>query len=321
MLRSISSWTIRFLLAGVQVTGSLFFWSHLRRTSRGLGISATAYAPLLARARLHLHGVRSDQRSFDLLFSLPGVHTIPLWLMLAPERLAHALSGHVPRSRNEVPAGEATMLTQGRRRPFFYDRICSENVGAIVVIGAGWDSRAAATADAGGAAFEVDLLATQATKQACQARTGTGKVTFIPADADDANWIGDLERGLAGSPGRTVFILEGLLPYLEPAYAAQCVGGLARIARPGDVLAFDFVSRELLELPNAFDRALSSQLRQSVAAAGEPYRFFMDTRDDDAGLDEWLRGLGWRLENTEPWRIRAGGVVVGGMATCTPMHA
>lgn len=144
--------------------------------------------------------------------------------------------------------------------------------------------------------IEIDHPATQAEK--AQA------LVALPADgAGDLRWqaadlsvepLADVLRAGAADPERpTVFIIEGVLPYLQPAAVRATFDALAGFARaPGRVI-FTYVEAMA-------DYTWLARLY--FAVAGEPMRWLQPT----AGLGALLAGCGCRLEETlTPQALRA----------------
>lgn len=161
----------------------------------------------------------------------------------------------------------------------------------LVLLGAGFDARAARLGDVLGAArvFEVDHPATQALKRA---RFGFLPVTFVPWDFErDAMAALGARLAALGHDGArpTLTIWEGVTMYLtEPAIAdtVAAVRGWSAAAR-GSQLCFSYVERRQLERPKLTTRFIKAAVR----VWGEPWRFGWDPRQ----LGGWLAQRGYRL--------------------------
>jgi len=150
-------------------------------------------------------------------------------------------------------------------------------IAQVVVLGAGFDTRAARLARAGVRFFEVDREETQAVKLARLATLPgypVASASYVTCDFEHQDF---LDR-LAGSGFRAnepaLFLWEGVTPYLtEPAVRAT----LRRIAEgthPGSVVVFDHLRKRIVsgEVVHAKDQ----QSREFVADLGEPLRFGID---------------------------------------------
>lgn len=163
----------------------------------------------------------------------------------------------------------------------------------VVILGAGYDCRAARFADRldGARVFEVDHPATQARKRAVLGRAGAAPpVTYVAWDFE-ARSLADLPGVLARlglDPARpTLTIWEGVTMYLsEPAIEAS-IAAVRRLGGAGSRLVFTYVERALVERPQLVERGFLALL----AGIGEPFRFGWDP----AELPGWLAARGLTL--------------------------
>lgn len=119
----------------------------------------------------------------------------------------------------------------------------------LVLMGAGFDARALRlpeVADHQVQAFEVDFPAQLDTKRGLLASRGVaipGYVHYVPCDFAsefEARLLPDLvARGFEQS-ARTMFVCEGVLPYLDQAAIDRTLRFMASISAPGSRLIFDF---------------------------------------------------------------------------------
>ena len=165
----------------------------------------------------------------------------------------------------------------------------------VVILGAGFDSRAYRFADrlAGIPTFEVDHPVTAAVKRA-RVRRILGRlprhVRYVDADLSVA---GELEKRLATAGHRnglrTLVIWSGVTPYIPEDGVDAVLRWLARAAAPGSSIVFDYAYREAVEGTGFFYGA--PQLRRRVAEGGEPLRFGVDR----ACMPEFLGARGLEL--------------------------
>lgn len=151
------------------------------------------------------------------------------------------------------------------------------SVRQVVILGAGYDSRAARLPRAGVRYFEVDHPATQAAK-----REGLGRIDGYPIDAatyiacnfEREDPIQCLAAGGFLSDEPALVIWEGVVPYLtEPAIRATA-SRLAAGLDPRSLVAFDFVGKKF-----AAGQSLSETDRETrayVGELGEPIRHGSD---------------------------------------------
>jgi methyltransferase (TIGR00027 family) len=168
------------------------------------------------------------------------------------------------------------------RTAFFDDRVrqltsSSGVIRQVVLLGAGFDTRAARLARAGVRFFEVDREETQAVKKARLAELEgypEKSATYVTCDFERQDF---LER-LGGSGYRidqpALFLWEGVTPYLtEPAVRAT-LHRIAEGAHPGSVVVFDHLRRKIV-LGDVRDTK-DQKSRDFVAGLGEPLCFGVD---------------------------------------------
>jgi methyltransferase (TIGR00027 family) len=145
----------------------------------------------------------------------------------------------------------------------------------IVILGAGYDTRAARLPRAGVQFFEVDHPATQADKRA--------RVATLPGyPVDAARYVAcDFERQdpldrlraadfRASEPALVVW--EGVVPYLTEVAVRATASRLASGLEPRSLLAFDFVGKRLVDDDARLNPRDKGQ-RDFVKDLGEPVRF------------------------------------------------
>lgn len=139
------------------------------------------------------------------------------------------------------------------RKRFIDEVVCGaidRGIEAVVVLGAGLDTRAARlVTPAGVDAFEVDLPANIALKQS-RLKAALGRIperlTLVPLDFEK----GDLAEALADAglrPGRpAVFVWEGVTQYLREDGVRRTLAVLAS-ASPGSDLVFTYVRKDFID--------------------------------------------------------------------------
>ncbi|MFG1796835.1 class I SAM-dependent methyltransferase [Nocardia sp. NPDC049149] len=161
----------------------------------------------------------------------------------------------------------------------------------VVILGAGADSRAYRLSDAIGEVpvIEVDHPATSAWKQErLRAVPGVtaNHVRFVPVDfstrtLDDALDTASVDRAIP-----TVFLWEGVAPYLTAGEVDATLSSIARFAAGSSVI-FDYWHRDVFDQPCPYPEG--EKYIRFVAARGEPARSGLDP----ATLADYLaeRGL------------------------------
>lgn len=147
----------------------------------------------------------------------------------------------------------------------------------VVILGAGYDTRAARLPRAGVRYFEVDHPATQAAKRQALARLEGYPVDAATYVACNFEREEPIER-LVGSGFRiddpALVIWEGVVPYLTEAAVRATATRLARGLDPRSLVAFDFVGKKLASGQNL--SAADLQTRSYVGELGEPIQFGSD---------------------------------------------
>jgi len=219
---------------------------------------------------------------------------------------AHRLGfARVPAPYGDPAADDAlaTDVAAGREAPLnrmhdylaartsFFDRMVVAAIGRgvrqIVVGAAGYDGRALRYAKPGVRWFEVDHPATQRDKRGRLERLGISapQVRFVEADfTRDPLAERLLAAGLdPGAP--SLFLLEGIAVYLEPAVLETVLDQLREVAAPGSRLVIS------VSLSRDHDEDSRARFQASVAAMGEPAKSTFDA--DEA--EDLLARCGWQI--------------------------
>jgi methyltransferase (TIGR00027 family) len=147
----------------------------------------------------------------------------------------------------------------------------------VVILGAGFDSRAYRFADrlAGIPTFEVDHPVTASAKRARVRRIFGALPRHVRYVSADLAVTGELEERLAAAGFRhdlrTLVIWSGVTPYIPEHGVDAVLRWLGRDAAPGSSIVFDYAYREAVEGHRFFYGA--PQLSRRVADGGEPLRF------------------------------------------------
>jgi methyltransferase (TIGR00027 family) len=151
------------------------------------------------------------------------------------------------------------------------------SVRQVVILGAGYDTRAARLPRAGVTFFEVDHPATQASK-----RERLAKLPGYPVD--NARYVtcnfereDPIDRLVASGFSTTepaLVIWEGVVPYLTEGAVRATASRLATGLDPRSLVAFDFVGKKLASGQGLNDKDQAT--RSYVDELGEPIRFGSD---------------------------------------------
>ena len=182
----------------------------------------------------------------------------------------------------------------GRTR-FIDDVVRAEverGVSQLVILGAGYDSRAHRLPELGSVrVYEVDRADTQAEKRRrIDAVAGVRKdVRYVAVDFA----VDDLATRLADAGWRadrpSLFIWEGVTNYLDAAAVGRVLGMVGRTAAGGAVV-FTYIHRGVLD--GSVEFAGAAKLVANVERLGEPWRFGLLPE----GLAAYLAGFRLALE-------------------------
>jgi methyltransferase (TIGR00027 family) len=150
-------------------------------------------------------------------------------------------------------------------------------IGQIVILGAGFDTRAARLGGPGRRFFEVDAPGSAALKQQRLADLPAYPVnaaTYVVCDFETEDFLDRLSAAGFDRSTPALFVWEGVTPYLTEtavrATAARVAGG----CHPRTVLVFDLLGRRMVEAAKLAED--DAKLRAMVQQLGEPFRFGVD---------------------------------------------
>lgn len=180
-------------------------------------------------------------------------------------------------------------------RTKYIDAVFEQAVAAgfsqIVVLGAGFDTRALRLQDGSGGTriFELDAPTTQDAKLRQYRKQGLAvppNVVFVGIDFDHESLSAALERAGFRAGERSLFILEGLLMYLQPASVDETLGTLQACAGAGSEIVFDYVRASVLR-----DQGEGKDAADTVAKIGETWTFAFEERE----VTKYLAARNWTL--------------------------
>lgn len=240
--------------------------AHLVRRGRP---SSTAQGIALARSWLTRAGIVDDPHARGFLDRRHSRIEHALWLGRR-SRLGHRPFAYIA------------------ARTRFYDALVDKGLDAgitqVVLLAAGYDSRAWRLARPGVRFFEVDHPDTQTRKRRLAPRNGP---TYVAADLGSE----PLDQALLGvgfqPENPTVFCCEGLTIYLSEAAVRNLLGSAAHVGAEGSWLGVDFAV--VATASTTEQRALRAVTRAFTRAHGEHLGFALDPAD----APELLAGTGW----------------------------
>lgn len=146
----------------------------------------------------------------------------------------------------------------------------------IVLLGAGFDTRAARLAFGGVAFFEVDHPDTQAEKvRRVRALEGYPALAarYVPCDFERQDFATELERAGWHATAPSMFVWEGVTPYLTESAVRATLRRIAEVAHPASVVVFDHLRKKIVS-GDVAERDRES--REFVGDLGEPLRWGTD---------------------------------------------
>jgi methyltransferase (TIGR00027 family) len=193
-------------------------------------------------------------------------------------------------------AGSARLFGYLAARTLFYDEVITvaiqQGATQVVIIGAGYDTRALRLASPGVVFYEVDRPSTQRDKQRRLDRAHLPSAILVAADLSTVDLATRLEgRGFDASQP-TVFTCEGLAMYLTEADQHHLLATLADLTTDRATLGIDFALDESQSTkpgrqPPAW--LVSGTNWLTTAALGEPLRH----RPRAAEVEPLLREHHW----------------------------
>lgn len=143
----------------------------------------------------------------------------------------------------------------------------------VVLLGAGFDVRAARLATAGVRFFEVDHPDTQAEKlQRLKALDGypIGAATYVSCDFEREDFVDRLVAEGFDRNAPAVFVWEGVIFYLTEQAARATLRRIATACHPESVVVFDFLEKKIVE---GRVKQEDEAVRDALKDIGEPLRF------------------------------------------------
>jgi methyltransferase (TIGR00027 family) len=199
--------------------------------------------------------------------------------------------GKALRRRPFTNWGRNSAFTYVAARTRFYDdavtRAIEEGITQVVVIAAGYDSRAWRLARPGVRFFEVDHPATQTDKRQ---RAPEGGPTFVPVDfAVDSLRTRLTESGFTPE-APTIFTLEGLTVYLTEQQVRDLLQSLRELSAPASRIAVNFGLGT--EPPSNHRNGRTAPFRRAaLALQGEPIVFRLPL----AAARDFVASTGWTV--------------------------
>jgi methyltransferase (TIGR00027 family) len=157
-----------------------------------------------------------------------------------------------------------------------FEKALADRFDQILLFGAGYDTRALRFQEKAQHTriFELDELHTQQAKIKQFRKRNLSippNLVFIPIDFEKESLSQKLDMARFQKGQRNLFILEGLLMYLEPDAVQETFQIIREYGSTGNRVVFDYIQASVLRHENTLYG--EAELVKSVRKAGEPWRF------------------------------------------------
>jgi len=172
-----------------------------------------------------------------------------------------------------------------------FKEVLAKGFDQILIFGAGFDTRVLRfQAETGNTKiYELDVSITQRSKLDQYVKRGLRiptNVKFVSIDFDKESLSEKLEEAGLVRGGRSLFVLEGLVMYLQAESVDETFKVIERIAGEGSEVVFDYVRGPVLRQEGLYYG--EREIVKSVAKAGERWNFGIE----DEGLEIFLKSYG-----------------------------
>jgi methyltransferase (TIGR00027 family) len=197
-----------------------------------------------------------------------------------------------------VPGMIAYIVGRTRYIDEYVAQRIDDGIAQLVVMGAGYDSRAYRFDKLKGRVkvFEVDFPATQRVKKAKVKRifgSLPDHVVYVPVDFDEITLGDGLFAGGFDKTAKTLFIWEGVTPYITPQAMDETLAFVANNSGPGSSIVFDYIYSSALD--GTFQRRQVHTIRRAWELIAQPVtseRFCYGI--PDGTIEEFLTRRGFR---------------------------
>jgi methyltransferase (TIGR00027 family) len=183
------------------------------------------------------------------------------------------------------------------RTRYLDDRVMqglAQGIRQVVILAAGMDTRAYRLSFPDGTrVFELDRPEVLGYKQEKLGDTLPHCIRHAVGVDLREGWQGKLIQAGMNTTERTLWLVEGLLLYLEEAAVFSLFEKINSLSVPDSILLFDVLGRSLLDAPQ-----MAKQLRFSERL-GAPWRFGVDEPE------KFMEQFGWAASATQPGEVDA----------------
>jgi methyltransferase (TIGR00027 family) len=177
-----------------------------------------------------------------------------------------------------------------------YEKALTEQFDQILIFGAGFDTRALRFQGKGQntKVFELDVPVTQRAKIGQYHKRHLAvpsNVTFIAIDFDKEVLPEKLDEAGFQTQQRSLFVLEGLLMYLQPESVHATFQTMMNYAGKDSWVVFDYIHESVLRKEG--NHYGESQIAETVTSVGEQWCFGIER----GGIEQFLREYEFELIN------------------------
>jgi methyltransferase (TIGR00027 family) len=175
-----------------------------------------------------------------------------------------------------------------------FNQAVSDGVEQVLIFGAGFDSRSIRllTPDSSVKVFEVDAPVTQRAKKDRLVEVGVGlpeNTVYVAVDFNKEDPEQKLVENGFQYGKRCLFILEGLLMYLDEVAVEETMSLIKRISGPDSRVVFDYIYSSVLRHEERYYG--EEDMHKNVEDVGEPWGFGMD----EGCIEDYLSDRGFRI--------------------------
>ncbi len=188
-----------------------------------------------------------------------------------------------------VPGVCGSVLARTRFIDDYLKGRLGEGLEQLVILGAGYDSRACQLESLGAnvRVFELDHPATQAMKRKRLEElpdVSSRRVVFIPIHFEKDKFGRKLSENDFDKPRKTLFIWEGVSYYLTADAVDETLGSIAELGGEGSSIIFDFFPPSVATGESGWMEA--ENLRNGLKAMGEEITFGIEPETAEAFLSQ-----------------------------------
>jgi methyltransferase (TIGR00027 family) len=157
------------------------------------------------------------------------------------------------------------------------ERALDDGIAQVVLLGAGYDTRAARLAREGVTFYELDQPGTQRDKiERLRALDGypLEAATHVACDFERQDFVARLREAGFETDRPAVFVWEGVVYYLTEAAVRATLRRIGEACHPASRVFFDYVSKRFVRGDVKDEKDLEA--RDRIASMGEPLRFGVD---------------------------------------------